>query len=68
LEVEIQFALRRDGADGREMVAGPPLPQDGSLANGCIGGARHWARESILMRLRADGRFAHAERFGNLAP
>jgi hypothetical protein len=32
LATEIEFALRRDGTEGREVVAGPPLPQDGGLA------------------------------------
>ncbi len=32
LSMAIQLALRRDGADGRQMVAGVPLPQDRRLA------------------------------------
>jgi hypothetical protein len=37
LDVEIEFSLRGDGADGREMITRPPLPQDGSLAHRGIG-------------------------------
>jgi hypothetical protein len=37
LAMEIELALRRDGTDGREMVAGPPLPQDGRLADRSVG-------------------------------
>jgi hypothetical protein len=33
LAVEVQLALRRDGTDGREMVAGPSPAQDGRLAH-----------------------------------
>ena len=33
LTVEVPFALRRDRGDRRQMVAGPPLPQDGRLAH-----------------------------------
>jgi hypothetical protein len=33
LATEIELALRRDGTDGREVLAGPPLPQDGGLAD-----------------------------------
>jgi hypothetical protein len=32
LAVEVEFALRRDGADGRQMVARVPFPQNRSLA------------------------------------
>src|ERR671923_820717 len=28
LAPEIELAIKRDGTDGREVVAGPPLPQD----------------------------------------
>jgi hypothetical protein len=34
---EIQLPLRRQGADGREMVARPPLPQDRRLPDRGIG-------------------------------
>jgi len=37
LTVEVEFALGRDGADGREMVASAPLPHDGGLTHRCIG-------------------------------
>src|ERR687895_2932887 len=37
LIMEIQLALRRDGADGRKMLAGPPLPQDGRLPHRRVG-------------------------------
>src|SRR5918992_1737319 len=37
LAVKIPLTLRGDGADGREMLAGPPLPQDGGLAYRRIG-------------------------------
>jgi hypothetical protein len=37
LAVEVERALRGDGADGGEMVAGAPLPQDRRLAHRCIG-------------------------------
>jgi hypothetical protein len=45
LPMEIQFALRRDGTDGREMIAGPPFPKDGGLAHGRIGA--HATRKGI---------------------
>ena len=34
---EIQLALRRDRRDGRQMITGPPLPQDGRLPHRRIG-------------------------------
>jgi hypothetical protein len=37
LAVNVQLTLGGDGADGREMLAGPPLLQHGRLAHGCIG-------------------------------
>jgi hypothetical protein len=37
LAVEVELALRRDGTDGREVVAGAPVPQDGGLAHRCVG-------------------------------
>lgn len=37
LTVKIQFALGGHGTDGREMLAGPPLFQNGGLAYRCIG-------------------------------
>jgi hypothetical protein len=37
LAVEIELALRGDGTDGREMITGAPLPQDGRLAHRGIG-------------------------------
>jgi len=33
LAVEVQLALRRDRGDRREVVAGPPLTEDGCLAH-----------------------------------
>ena len=30
--MKIQLALRRDGADGREVIARPPLPENGRVA------------------------------------
>lgn len=61
LVMEIELALRRDGTDGREMVAGAPLPQDGGLADGCIGahdtgqGIKSgfvYKQDSLLLRVR----------------
>jgi hypothetical protein len=37
LAMKIQLALRRDGADGREVIPRPPLPQNGRLAYWGIG-------------------------------
>jgi hypothetical protein len=37
LTMEIQLSLRRDSTDGREMITGTPLPQDGRLAHRGIG-------------------------------
>jgi hypothetical protein len=37
LAMEIQLPLWGDRADGREMLAGPPLLQDRGLSNRCIG-------------------------------
>jgi hypothetical protein len=37
LAVEVQLARRRQGADGREMIARPPLAQDGCLPHRRIG-------------------------------
>jgi hypothetical protein len=37
LTVKIEFALRRYRADGREVIPGPPLLQDGGMPNGRIG-------------------------------
>lgn len=33
----VEFALGGQGTDGRQMLTGPPLPQDGRLAHGRIG-------------------------------
>ena len=49
LTVEIPFALRRDGTDGREVIAGAPFPQDGCLAHRRVGA--HDTREGIKPRL-----------------
>lgn len=48
LVMEIQLTLRGDRTDGREMVAGPLLPQDGGLPDGRIGA--HHAGEGIEPR------------------
>jgi hypothetical protein len=45
LAMEIQLPLRGDGADGGEMVTGPPLPQDGCLPDRRLGA--HRAGEGI---------------------
>ena len=45
LATEIELALKRDGTDGREVVAGPPLSQDGGLADRSIGA--HDTRQGI---------------------
>ena len=37
LAVKGEFALRGDGADGREMITRPPRPQGGCLAHRGIG-------------------------------
>ena len=37
LAMEVELALGRNGTDGREMVAGAPLPQDGRVAPRGIG-------------------------------
>jgi len=37
LAMNIQLALRRDGADGREVIPGPPLPENGRVAYWGIG-------------------------------
>src|SRR5262249_14725403 len=37
LAVEVQLALWRQGTDGGEMIARPPLPQDGCLPHRGIG-------------------------------
>jgi hypothetical protein len=37
LAVEVELAFGRDGGDGRQMVAGTPLPQDRRLPPGGIG-------------------------------
>jgi hypothetical protein len=34
---EIQLSLGRDGTDGREVIAGPPLSQDGRVPHWGIG-------------------------------
>jgi hypothetical protein len=34
LTLKIQLALRRDGADGREMLTGAPVPQEGGWPTG----------------------------------
>jgi hypothetical protein len=48
LTLEIQFALRRHGTDRRQMVAGPPCPQDRGLAHGRVGA--HHTRQGIKPR------------------
>ena len=55
LAVEVQFAFRRKGRDGREMVARPPPPQDRSLPDGCIGA--HHTGQGIKARFvyKQDG-------------
>ncbi len=45
LAVEVQLTLGRYRGDGREMVAGVPLPQDGGLADWGVG--THDTREGI---------------------
>jgi hypothetical protein len=45
LALEVELARRRDGIDGREMIAGAPCPQDGCLAHRRIG--THDTREGI---------------------
>ena len=61
LAAEVQLALGRDGTDHREMVAGPPLPQDWRLAYWRIGpdDAGQWIQarfvyeeDGLLLRLR----------------
>ena len=37
LAVKVEFALGRDGTDGREMIPGPPVPQNWGLAHRRIG-------------------------------
>jgi hypothetical protein len=37
LAAQIQLALRRDGADGREMITGPPFRQDRGMAHWGLG-------------------------------
>jgi hypothetical protein len=37
LTMKLQLALWRDRADGREMLVGVPLPQEGGLAAGGVG-------------------------------
>jgi hypothetical protein len=36
LTAEVELAHRRDGGNRREMIAGPPIPQDGGVAHGRI--------------------------------
>jgi hypothetical protein len=49
LAAAIELARRRDGPDGREMIAGAPFPQDGGLTHRRIGA--HDTREGIKPRL-----------------
>lgn len=49
LTVEVQLALRREGTDGGEMIARPPLAYDGRVPYGRIGA--HNAGQRIEARL-----------------
>ena len=48
LTLEIEFALRREGTDGREVVTGPPFLQGRGLADRRIG--PHHTRQGIKAR------------------
>ena len=60
LTMKLQLALWRDRADGREMLVGVPLPQEGGLAAGGVGAhdprhgieARFIYQEDGLLRVR----------------